>query len=59
MDTYIVVKSRQENLIQVKPLDTPNLPPADVAWLILLSKNISTCKADTVTTWLNDCINLI
>ena len=58
MDTYLVVKSRQENLIQVKPLDTPNLPPADVAWLLLLLKNISTWKADTVTTWLNDCINL-
>ena len=26
---YLVVKSRQENLIQVKPLNTPNLPPAD------------------------------
>ena len=24
---YLVVKSRQENLIQVKPLNTPNLPP--------------------------------
>ena len=45
-----MVKSRQENLIQVKPLDTPNLPPADVAWLLLLLKNISTWKADTVTT---------
>ena len=53
-----MVKSRQENLIQIKPLDTPNLPPADVAWLLLLLKNISTWKADTVTTWLNNCINL-
>ena len=26
---YLVVKSRQENLIQVKPLNTPNLAPAD------------------------------
>ena len=27
-------------------------------WLLLLLKNISTWKADTVTTWLNNCINL-
>ena len=26
---YLVVKSRQENIIQVKPLNTPNHPPAD------------------------------